>query len=137
MATLVELSLEVKKWYIEQDPTETKGIRQMLNLGHTFAHALESSSHFGSWNHGAAVAWGTCRALEAGMAMQVTDKAYAIGATKLFKSYGYDIEHRIGRGDWMSSETICSRTRKKRTAKSCLSFWKDRERVCSVRLRCL
>lgn len=117
LAALVELSLEVKKWYIEQDPTETKGIRQMLNLGHTFAHALESSSHFGSWSHGAAVAWGTCRALEAGIAMQVTDKAYAIGATKLFKSYGYDIEHRIGRGDWIEFRDHLLKDKKKADGK--------------------
>ncbi|MGE4583379.1 MAG: 3-dehydroquinate synthase family protein [Sphaerochaeta sp.] len=113
LSQLVELSLLVKKWYIEQDPTETKGIRQALNLGHTFAHALESSSHFGSWGHGAAVAWGTCRALEAGVALGVTDKAYASGATKLFKSYGYDIEHRIGRGDWIEFRDHLLKDKKK------------------------
>jgi 3-dehydroquinate synthetase len=117
LANLVELSLDVKKWYIEQDPTETKGIRQMLNLGHTFAHALESSSHFGTWSHGAAVAWGTCRALEAGVVLQVTDKAYASGATKLFKSYGYDIEHRIGRGDWIEFRDHLLKDKKKADGK--------------------
>ncbi|MEA4859876.1 MAG: 3-dehydroquinate synthase family protein [Sphaerochaeta sp.] len=113
LAQLVELSLAVKQWYIEQDPTETMGIRQMLNLGHTFGHALESSSHFGQFSHGAAVAWGTCRALEAGVAMQVTDKAYASGATKLFKSYGYQIDHRIGRGDWIEFRDHLLKDKKK------------------------
>ncbi|ADY13153.1 3-dehydroquinate synthase [Sphaerochaeta globosa str. Buddy] len=117
LATLVELSLDVKKWYIEQDPTETKGIRQILNLGHTFAHALESSSHFGSWSHGAAVAWGSCRALEAGLALQVTEKAYATGAAKLFKSYGYDIDHRIGRGDWIEFRDHLLKDKKKADGK--------------------
>ncbi|MGH0054254.1 MAG: 3-dehydroquinate synthase, partial [Sphaerochaetaceae bacterium] len=49
LAALVELSLKVKQWYIEQDPSETLGIRQSLNLGHTFGHALESSSHYLLW----------------------------------------------------------------------------------------
>lgn len=39
LAALVELSLKVKQWFIEQDPTETLGIRQSLNLGHTFGGA--------------------------------------------------------------------------------------------------
>ena len=112
LQTLVTLSLAVKQWYIEQDPTETKGIRQVLNLGHTFGHALESSGHF-MFGHGACVAWGTCRALEAGVSMGITDKAYAIGATKLFKSYGYDIDYRIGRGDWMEFKEKLSKDKKK------------------------
>lgn len=100
---LVELSLRIKLEYLEQDPTEQKGIRQMLNLGHTFAHALESTFHFGgAFSHGAAVAWGTCRALEAGVSLGITDRAWADGAIKLFRTYGYEIDYRIGRGDWIS-----------------------------------
>lgn len=102
LATIVELSLRVKQHYIEQDPTESLGIRQMLNLGHTFGHALESTFHFGLFSHGAAVAWGTCRALEAGVSLGITDRSWADGAIKLFRSYGYDIDYRIGRGDWIS-----------------------------------
>ncbi|MFA7128416.1 MAG: 3-dehydroquinate synthase family protein [Sphaerochaeta sp.] len=114
---LVQLSLDVKRWYIEQDPTETLGIRQMLNLGHTFGHALESSSHFGLYGHGACVAWGTCRALEAGSVLGVTEKAYAMGATKLFKSFGYDIDYRIGRGDWIEFREHLSKDKKKEAGK--------------------
>jgi 3-dehydroquinate synthase len=110
---MLMLSLTVKKWYIEQDPTETKGLRQMLNLGHTFGHALESSSHFSLFGHGACVAWGTCRALEAGVALGVTDKSYGVGATKLFKSYGYAIDHRIGRGDWIEFRDHLLKDKKK------------------------
>ncbi|MBJ2356466.1 3-dehydroquinate synthase family protein [Sphaerochaeta sp. S2] len=117
LAALVELSLKVKQWYIEQDPTETKGIRQSLNLGHTFGHALESSSHYLMWGHGACVAWGTCRALEAGVALGVTDKAYASGVTKLFKSFGYDIEYRIGRGDWIEYRDHLLKDKKKADGK--------------------
>jgi 3-dehydroquinate synthase len=102
LATLVELSLLVKQHFIELDPTESLGIRQMLNLGHTFGHALESTFHFGLFSHGAAVAWGTCRALEAGVSLGITDRSWADGAIKLFRAYGYDIDYRIGRGDWIS-----------------------------------
>ncbi len=110
---MLELSLKVKKFYLEQDPTETKGIRQMLNLGHTFGHALESISHFGSYSHGQCVAWGTCKALEAGVELGVCDKTFADGAIKLFRMYGFDPAFRIGRGDWLEYRGHIARDKKK------------------------
>jgi shikimate kinase/3-dehydroquinate synthase len=45
-----------------RDPRE-QGIRATLNLGHTFAHALETAGAFGSPSHGEAVALGLVAAL--------------------------------------------------------------------------
>ena len=42
VSEMVDMSLRVKASYIERDPEEKLGIRQALNLGHTFAHALET-----------------------------------------------------------------------------------------------
>ena len=39
-------SLEIKKVYIEQDEFD-KGVRNLLNYGHTFGHAYESASQYG------------------------------------------------------------------------------------------
>jgi 3-dehydroquinate synthase len=39
-------SLEIKKAYIEKDEFD-KGVRNLLNYGHTFGHAYESASHYG------------------------------------------------------------------------------------------
>lgn len=113
LQNLVALSLAVKCSYIERDPCEQLGIRQALNLGHTFGHALESCGHFSRWSHGAAVAWGTCMALEAGVQLNITDPHYASGAIKLFKMYGYDIDYRIGRGDWQLFRQSLSKDKKK------------------------
>jgi 3-dehydroquinate synthetase len=44
------------------DPYETEGRRTVLNLGHTFAHALESASSY-ELPHGEAVALGLLAAL--------------------------------------------------------------------------
>ncbi|MFA6845141.1 MAG: 3-dehydroquinate synthase family protein [Sphaerochaetaceae bacterium] len=110
---LVSLSLMVKRHFIEEDPTETKGIRQMLNLGHTFGHALECSTHFTSFSHGQSVAWGTCRAIEAGISLGITDTAFGLGAIKLFKSFGYQIDYKIGRGDWLSFSQHLAHDKKK------------------------
>jgi 3-dehydroquinate synthase len=38
-------SLEIKKAYIEKDELD-KGVRNLLNYGHTFGHAYESASHY-------------------------------------------------------------------------------------------
>jgi 3-dehydroquinate synthetase len=45
-----------------RDPHD-RGPRQALNLGHTFAHALEAGSDYGSVTHGQAVALGLTAAL--------------------------------------------------------------------------
>jgi 3-dehydroquinate synthase len=52
----VPRAVKVKIDVVEQDPYETS-IRAHLNLGHTFAHALEQVSGY-TWKHGEAVAVG-------------------------------------------------------------------------------
>ena len=42
---------------VAQDERET-GVRAILNLGHTFGHAIETATGFNSWLHGEAVAMG-------------------------------------------------------------------------------
>lgn len=55
-AELVRRAIQVKVDVVEQDPFE-KGIRAHLNLGHTFAHAIEQYTSY-SWRHGEAVGVG-------------------------------------------------------------------------------
>ena len=43
---------------VAQDEKET-GIRAILNLGHTFGHAIETATNYNTWLHGEAVAMGT------------------------------------------------------------------------------
>lgn len=106
------LSLEVKKSFIERDPKEKKGIRQALNLGHTFGHALESFSRM-AWPHGNAVAWGTVRALHAGLNIGVTPHGFANEAINLFKLYDYDINYRLTRADWYDYRQQLSKDKKR------------------------
>lgn len=49
--------LGVKRAIVERDPFE-KGERRLLNLGHTFGHALESAFGYKGWLHGEAVGLG-------------------------------------------------------------------------------
>ena len=76
---------------VEEDPRETGGQRVLLNLGHSFAHALESSTGLGRLSHGEAVAWGIARSCELGLALGRTPPDRALRITKLLKAYNYEI----------------------------------------------
>ncbi len=59
---LTELVISQKKHFIEQDEFD-RGIRQLLNFGHTFGHALESASNY-SIQHGLAIGLGMLMAIK-------------------------------------------------------------------------
>lgn len=54
---LITRSCEIKKSFVEKDELE-KGVRALLNLGHTYAHALETLYKYSNISHGHAVAKG-------------------------------------------------------------------------------
>lgn len=64
---LIRRALEVKIAVVQEDPYE-KGIRAVLNLGHTFAHALELLADYGM-SHGLAVSRGTAAAARVSLAI--------------------------------------------------------------------
>jgi 3-dehydroquinate synthase len=90
---MIRRSLTVKGRIVEDDPRES-GQRALLNLGHTFGHALETATGFTGWTHGEAVAWGMGRALAAGMCMGVTDADFARRVRSLLKKYGFRLSAR-------------------------------------------
>ena len=91
LTELVDRSIRVKGWYVEQDAIES-GIRAHLNLGHTFGHALESVSGFTGISHGEAVIWGIVKALKTGILMGVTDTAWLSEVLSLVEKYSYNLE---------------------------------------------
>ncbi len=58
LAFAVERCCRNKARVVAQDERETAGVRELLNLGHTFGHAIESGMGYGVWLHGEAVAAG-------------------------------------------------------------------------------
>ena len=71
-------SIEIKASIVEQDERE-QGIRKILNLGHTYGHAIELYGGFGEFSHGEAVAIGMIMALnlsieEVGLKVETADK---------------------------------------------------------------
>ena len=59
----IERSCQIKAEVVAQDERES-GIRAILNLGHTFGHAIEASQGYGNWLHGEAVATGMVMACD-------------------------------------------------------------------------
>jgi 3-dehydroquinate synthase len=57
LTTLIERAIAVKVRIVEEDPTE-RGVRAILNFGHTIGHALEAVTAYEQYSHGEAVAIG-------------------------------------------------------------------------------
>lgn len=51
-------SVAIKINIVKQDEQESRGVRQLLNLGHTFAHGIEAITKYQRYLHGEAVAIG-------------------------------------------------------------------------------
>lgn len=59
----IERCCLAKAQIVAEDEKEA-GVRAILNLGHTFGHAIESGSGYGVYLHGEAVAIGCCQAAD-------------------------------------------------------------------------
>ena len=68
---LIPRNVAIKAKVVSRDEREA-GLREMLNFGHTFAHALESVTHYKRYQHGEAVAWGIMAAALLGHEIGVT-----------------------------------------------------------------
>ncbi|MGT4070433.1 UNVERIFIED_CONTAM: 3-dehydroquinate synthase [Aeromonas hydrophila] len=67
LAYAIRRCCEIKADVVGQDETE-HGVRALLNLGHTFGHAIEAEKGYGNWLHGEAVAAGTMLAANTALA---------------------------------------------------------------------
>lgn len=82
---LVRESMQVKINLVERDAHD-HGKRMLLNLGHTFGHAVELLSEF-SISHGDAVAIGTVMAAECAERNQLCDKKTVTRIRTLFQRF--------------------------------------------------
>jgi 3-dehydroquinate synthase len=77
----------LKAAIVAEDERE-QGRRALLNLGHTFAHAIEASAAFGAWLHGEAVAAGLVMASELAVRMGMLDRDIAARVEALVAAAG-------------------------------------------------
>ncbi len=74
MAHAIHVSCRTKADVVAADETE-QGLRAILNLGHTFGHAIETATGYDSWLHGEAVGTGMLMAAWMAHAMGWLDTA--------------------------------------------------------------
>jgi 3-dehydroquinate synthase len=72
---------------VEADEHES-GVRALLNLGHTFGHAIENAAGYGTWLHGEAVAMGTMLAAELSLRMHLISEADVRRIRQLYEKAG-------------------------------------------------
>jgi 3-dehydroquinate synthase len=68
ISTAIERSCQMKADIVARDEREG-GVRALLNLGHTFGHAIEAHLGYGGWLHGEAVGTGMVLAARLSQAM--------------------------------------------------------------------
>ena len=71
LGELMPRNIQIKARVVSRDERES-GLREILNFGHTFAHALESVTKFRRYQHGEAVAWGIMAAAFLGHELGLT-----------------------------------------------------------------
>lgn len=87
LSYLIPRSLEIKARVVSRDERES-GLREILNFGHTFGHALESITNYRRYQHGEAVAWGMMAAALLGHEVGVTAAEQASRIVALVRRMG-------------------------------------------------
>ncbi|GAA2979225.1 3-dehydroquinate synthase [Streptomyces fulvorobeus] len=91
-AELIERSIRVKAEVVSSDLKES-GLREILNYGHTLAHAIEKNERY-KWRHGAAVSVGMVFAAELGRLAGRLDDATADRHRAVLESVGLPLTYR-------------------------------------------
>jgi len=84
---LITRSAEIKAIVVSKDERES-GLREILNFGHTFGHALESVTGYRKYQHGEAVAWGMMAAALYGHQIGVTTASDVARIVSLVRRMG-------------------------------------------------
>lgn len=90
LAEAVRASCADKARIVAADEKEG-GVRALLNLGHTFGHAIENGMGYGVWLHGEAVATGMVMAADLSARMGMMSRAEAARAKALIARVGLPV----------------------------------------------
>jgi 3-dehydroquinate synthase len=120
---LLRRAIQVKVDVVQQDPYEN-GIRAHLNLGHTFAHAIEQVSGY-KWLHGEAVGVGLVAAARLSRALSLCDDSLpqlventitstglprqiaSLSAEALYTAMGTDKKWQAGHSRFVLLRAVC------------------------------
>lgn len=103
LSEAIMVSCKTKADIVAIDEKET-GIRAILNLGHTFGHAIESAMGYGNWLHGEAVAAGMVMAVDLSLRHNWINPSILQRTIEILKQAGLPVKA----PDDMSSEQYMS-----------------------------
>jgi len=88
LVRLVEACSRIKAYVVMKDERETKGIRTILNFGHTLGHAIEAADGYNRYHHGEAIALGMRMAAEISSRLGLLNSDAAQRLNKVLTSLG-------------------------------------------------
>lgn len=86
LSRMIESCCQCKADIVACDEKEA-GVRALLNLGHTFGHAIEAEQGYGNWLHGEAVATGMVLASKLAVAMNLLEVSDFCRIESLIKAF--------------------------------------------------
>jgi 3-dehydroquinate synthase len=107
----IRVSCTIKAEIVALDERES-GIRAILNLGHTFGHAIEATMGYGKWLHGEAVAVGMVMAADLSLRHGWIDETVKQRAIELLEKSSLPIKSppHMSADDYMKAMAIDKKT---------------------------
>ncbi|MBI5624760.1 MAG: 3-dehydroquinate synthase [Elusimicrobia bacterium] len=131
LAWAVRRCVELKARVVAKDEQDLKGLRELLNFGHTAGHALEAAAGYDRLSHGEAVTWGMALAVRLsatrGWLKMPGDRALAEGLLSRLSAPPWPRSL-----DWTRLAAAMSRDKKKRGGKNVFVLLKDMGRPIRV-----
>jgi 3-dehydroquinate synthase len=88
LESVVNICAQIKARIIQQDERENKGLRTILNFGHTLGHAIEAAGDYRKYNHGEAIALGMVLASQLSSRVKLIDLRIVRRIENLIKVVG-------------------------------------------------
>ncbi|SEL38603.1 3-dehydroquinate synthase [Colwellia chukchiensis] len=118
LTQMIERCCQCKANIVAEDETEA-GVRALLNLGHTFGHAIEADQGYGKWLHGEAVATGMVLAAKLSVAMNLLEVSDLRRIEALLSAFDLPLQAPENMG---FNEFICHMRRDKKNLAGKLRF---------------
>lgn len=117
-ALAVQRCVVFKAGVVARDKTESAGVRECLNLGHTLGHAIETCAGYGVFSHGAAVAEGMRFAAKLACSFAQSTPEFAQAQAQLLDQLG------LPATDWRApaADLLFAMKRDKKARRSQLRF---------------
>ncbi len=118
LSKMIEVCCQLKANIVSEDEKEG-GIRALLNLGHTFGHAIEADQGYGKWLHGEAVATGMILAAKLSVELKFLDVSDLCRIESLITAFDLPI---LAPDNMGFDEFICHMKRDKKNLAGKLRF---------------